>query len=328
MKTTAKTSRLFLFGVTLLSTIFLLGLGCTKARDPWPEGKSPRVLASFPPLYCFAANVAGDDAAVLSLLDTTGPHEYQPSVQDVLKLRRADLFFINGLQIDNVFAAKLKGNSGNPNLPIIDLGELIANKISMGEEEHEHEHDDHGHQHGAFDPHVWLGIPEAIRMVEGIRDRLKEKDPAHAANYDRRAAEYIEKLRKLQEEGKAALQDVKKEDRKLIAFHDSLRYFARSFDLEIAGVIQVRAGIEPDMKTVSGLVELCKNQKVRVLAIEPQYPAATADALLKRIHQEGVAGAKTVEIDTLETAPANFGPDYYEKKMRENIDHLVKALKQ
>src|SRR2546425_12883263 len=53
-------------------------------------------------------------------------------------------------------------------------------------------------------------------------------------------------LRKLHDEGKAALANVKKEDRKLIAFHDSLRYFARSFDLDIVGVMEMRPGIAPD----------------------------------------------------------------------------------
>src|SRR5439155_6981464 len=85
--------------------VALSATGCGQpANKIWPEGKSPRVLVSFAPLYSFVANVAGDDAAVLTLLTTTGPHEYQPTSQDTLKLRQADLFFINGLDLDESFA--------------------------------------------------------------------------------------------------------------------------------------------------------------------------------------------------------------------------------
>src|SRR4051812_44016865 len=58
--------------------------------DPWAgvPGGEPRVLTSFPPLYCFAKNVAGDEVAVLNLLTTTGPHDHQPDHSDAVAMRR------------------------------------------------------------------------------------------------------------------------------------------------------------------------------------------------------------------------------------------------
>src|SRR3974390_1375524 len=75
---------------------------CGSPRSPWETvpGGSKHVLVSFPPLYCFAKNVAGDHAKVLSLLTTVGPHDYPPSASDALKVRKADLFLINGLELD------------------------------------------------------------------------------------------------------------------------------------------------------------------------------------------------------------------------------------
>src|SRR5947209_14116122 len=94
---------------TLIAVIPLSMLaGCTKYPDPW-EGKSgpPRVLVSFPPLYCFVKNVAGPHVGLISLCTTTGPHHYQYNVQDLLYLRHADLFFANGLTLDEQFTNKL-----------------------------------------------------------------------------------------------------------------------------------------------------------------------------------------------------------------------------
>ena len=43
--------------------------GCSKATDPWKDvpGGPTKVLVTIPPLYCFAKNVAGEDAAAASL---------------------------------------------------------------------------------------------------------------------------------------------------------------------------------------------------------------------------------------------------------------------
>src|SRR5436190_13303169 len=85
--------------------------GCSGPADPWPEKPGPRVLTSFAPLYCFAVNVAGEDASVLCAATDTGPHHFDPSPQQALALRRADLFFINGLDLDNEIANKMVKSS-------------------------------------------------------------------------------------------------------------------------------------------------------------------------------------------------------------------------
>ena len=54
--------------------------------------KRLKVLTSFLPVYCFAANVAGDRAEVENLLPANvDPHEYQFSRRDIAKISRADL---------------------------------------------------------------------------------------------------------------------------------------------------------------------------------------------------------------------------------------------
>ena len=70
-------------------------------RRSLAEGSSgPKVVVSFAPLYCFAVNVAGDDAVVQSIMTTSGPHQFNPTDKDARLLQRADLFFINGLGLE------------------------------------------------------------------------------------------------------------------------------------------------------------------------------------------------------------------------------------
>ncbi len=299
--------------------------GCTKVADPWPEKPGPKVLVSFAPIYCFALNVAGDDANVLCVMAETGPHEFDPSPRDAAAVNRADLFLINGLGLDDEIAKKMTGSANRNGLKIVKLASAIPKSdLIEGICEHDHaDQDDADHQH--FDPHVWMGIPQAIMMVNKIRDELKEIDPAHADGYERRAAAYVDKLKELQEEGREMMKS--KKNRSVLSFHDSLRYFARSFDLEIVDSIESAPGSEPDARTLSELVKKCQEKNVRAIAVEPQYDSNTsAKTILRELKAKGM-DVSFVTIDPMETAlGADRNAELYEKKMRENLHRLAEKL--
>lgn len=308
----------------------LLG-GCGSSENGWPDKPGPKVAVSFPPLYSFALNVAGDEAAVRTIMTSHGPHHFDPKPSDHRLLHGADAFFINGLTLDEQTAKLMKNGSGNRDLRIINLGEKInQDDLEEGCDCHHEGEDGHTHTHAhSTDPHVWLALEMAELQVNGIRDGLKELAPDRAAGYDRRAAEYAAKLRALRDEGKAMFKD--KKDRRFVTFHGSLAYFARSFDLDIAEVIQKTPGKEPTGKELQHIVDVCLEYKppVRVIAVEPQYTSqAAAKRILDELRQKGVADAELVEIDPLETAnEADLSAGWYEAKMRANIAALAKALK-
>jgi ABC-type Zn uptake system ZnuABC Zn-binding protein ZnuA len=330
---------------TILAAAVLLPLSCGGSQDPWQGLPGPpRVVATFPPLACFVQNVGGDHVGVLSLCTAQGPHEFDPSTEDKLKLKRADLFVINGLGLDDRFADSMAQSSDNPKLRgkdapgVINLGErlLQAKLVDRMEAHEEHEegkkeeHDHGHHHHGDNDPHVWLGIPQAKVMIEVIRDELKKADPVHSSDYDRRAADYIAKLDKLHEDGKAALKD--KKNRKIVSSHDSLHYFAKSFDLEVADVIELQPGSDLTQATLADLVKNCKEEGVRVIATEPQYHdkgQKQAQDLVTELKRKGVPEVEIITVDPLETLTEGEKLDagWYERRTRANLDELKKALK-
>ncbi len=306
----------------------VLRLGCTTVEDPWPkesEGK-PRVLASFPPLYCFAMNVGGDDVSAKTLLTTLGPHDYPYDSKDLMPLKRANLFLVNGLGLDEGFGGKLVKNADNPRLKMVQLGD-----VAIPKEERLQLNVRHGnHTHEGDDPHVWLGIPEAIKMVERIAQEFRAIDPSHGADYDRRAKEYVEKLRKLQEDGRAALPG-KPEERKIVTTHDAFQYFARTFDVKIVSFIQPRAGQGMNPGDLETLVRQCRDEGVRVITTEPQFPKRDAETLLGEVKNKlgDRPAPHLAELDPLETAnPKDLDAGWYERKMRQNLDNLSTAFRQ
>ncbi|HTU18283.1 MAG TPA: metal ABC transporter substrate-binding protein [Gemmataceae bacterium] len=315
--------------------------GCARSTPVWNNhpGGPPRVVVTIPALDNFVRNVGGKHVAVVCLCTTQGPHHYQYDAEDAMLLRQADLFFAIGLTLDEKFADPIQIESHNAHLQYVKLGERLPKKLLLANrEEHEHEHGKeeeghehgHDHEHGANDPHVWLGIEQAKAMVEIIRDELKKADPKHEADYDKNAKSYLKQLDKLLAYGKKQLEG--KKDRKIIAFHESLGYFAKSFDLNIVDVIEVAPGSEAAGPHLTKLADKCKKENVRVIAVEPQYPQESSAKVLKEHNKD----LELVVVDPLETADKNDlakdgkelqNQDWYDKKMKQNLDNLAKALR-
>lgn len=314
--------------LAILAFVSVMFSGCGK-DDSWPADRSgPKVVVSFSPLYCFAVNVAGPDAVVKPVMTSAGPHHFNPTDADARLLRKADVMFINGLGLDTSLATTLRKGSGNKNLRIVELAAKIPSGEWIDAQPHEHGPGEHNHHHdSSFDPHVWLSPDRAVEMVVGLRDTLKEIDPSHADGYDQRTAAYLEKLKKLKADGVEMLKG--KKDRKLITFHESLAYFAKTFDLEIVGVVQKNPGVEPTEQDIVRLIQLCKEKGVRLIAVEPQYSTNTsAKTLRDRLSREGIPDVELVEIDPLETVAADeLTDDWYERKMRANLEVLAQKMK-
>ncbi|MCX7699329.1 MAG: zinc ABC transporter substrate-binding protein [Gemmataceae bacterium] len=316
---------------SLAAAVAIALVGCGRVADPWSDATGPRVVTSFVPLYCFAKNVAGPDAQVLCVMGDTGPHHFDPGPHHAVAIRRADVFVINGLGLDNSIARKLIRSSRNRDVKLVEAAANIpTSQLREGGctcgHEHGDEHAQHDPSHVHYDPHVWLGIPEAILMVQAIRDALISVDPEHRSGYESRAAAYVERLQRLADEGRALLQG--KSDRKLLTFHDSLFYFARTFELEVVDSIEATPGQEPDSQKLKEIIQTSKSKGVRVIAVEPQYSSDTsARVILKALRNEGI-DAEFVVVDTLETArPDELNESYYEDRMRQNLQNLAKKLK-
>jgi zinc transport system substrate-binding protein len=309
--------------VGLLGVMFLPG--CGAMPDPWEGQPEPHVLVSFPPLYSFTKKVTGDQAGVLCLCKTVGPHGYRYQDTDTFALRRADLFLVNGLGLDDHFTDRMNQSSKNNHLHYVKLGDTLPDGLRKKGEAHEHE--DGTVHHGEHDPHVWLGIPQAVFMVDQIRQELTRVAPQKGDTYRKNADEYTAALKKLHEEGKEKLKGLKEVP--VVTFHESLAYFADSFGLKVVGSLRPVAMAEASPRDLEKIVEKCKNHDQVIVTWEPQYPRSTAEHLTDALKKVGVKDVFLVSIDPLETCAqeSDLTPDWYVKKMWENIDNLAKCVK-
>jgi ABC-type Zn uptake system ZnuABC Zn-binding protein ZnuA len=301
--------------------------------DARPEQK--KVLVTFPPLYSIAHAVAGDDAYVLCMLTTQGPHGYQGAPTDLFMVNKADLLVYNGLSLDDDFVDKMLRNQANPSLRRLNVGETLeethADLLLKGDGKEHVLPDGRKHKHGEMDPHIWLGPDQAIEMTHIIAAKLAAIDPDKKSKYAERAKKFADEIKdKVQAYGHARFKD--KSNKKIITMHEAFGYFAKAFQIEIVAAIQKNPGLDPDLASKAQLIKLCRDPNgPRVIAVEPQYSHNQAEALKADLARDKV-NVEIISLDPLETADrqdGKFNPDpgYYIKKMRENIDTLAGALK-
>ncbi len=316
--------------VLLAGAALLLGLaGCSRAPDPWENVQgAPRVVVTIAPVYSFVKGVAGDRAAVICLCKDRGPHHFQYDVREAVVLQKADVFFAVGLTLDDSFADKMAKQSARPELRYVRLGKSVEALIPL---EGKVKHGDHYHE--GNDPHVWMGIEESIDMVKAVQDTLVKADGENGAEYVKNADTYVKRLEQLKAEGRERV--ARGKHKRIIAHHDSLKYFARCYRVEVAGVIEQDAGSEPTGRHLAHLVELCKKAReegrpITAIAVEPQYPKNTsAKTLQMEVESKGWGPLPLIEIDPLETTSGDelesLGAKWYETKMRQNLNVLAKG---
>lgn len=284
----------------LMSTVIIVSAvpGCK--TTPSKRSGRLRVTTTFIIMYIFTKNVAGDAADVTNLVPPgLGVHEYQFKPSDVKKISDADIVVKNGLGAEKWLDPLIK-NAGNSELTVIDTSKGVTPiRIS-----------------GGVDSHVWLDPIIAIRQVENIRDGLIKKDPKNKNIYERNASAYIKKIKRLDADIRDSVSGFKRKD--FVSFHFAFIYFSKRYGLEQIAVIEPTPGKEPSPKSLAEISRIITDRKIKAIFKEPQYSSKVVDALARDLE------IKVLVLDPIETG--ELKEDYWERKMRENVEHLKEAL--
>jgi len=301
MRSTSKILSLLL----LVLSVALVGCGGTDKSAEKKTAEPFRIVTSFYPMYVATINIT-DGVDGVEVYNMTKPqtgclHDYQLMTEDMKTLEKADAFVINGAGMEDFMD---KVTEQQKKLKVIDASrgiELI--------------HDEEGDN-----PHVWLSVTDAITQVRNIADQLKEADPVHAAQYEKNAAAYIEKLTSLKSEMHAALDNVPHKD--IVTFHEAFPYFAQEFKLNIIGVVEREPGTEPTPTELQETIEQVNALPSKVLFTEPQYSPAAAETIARE------TGAKIYTLDPVVTGEATpAAKNAYIDTMKKNMKTLQEALK-
>jgi zinc transport system substrate-binding protein len=300
-----------------LSTLVLVGFslgGCGGTPAPSTvlktglDASKIKVAASIAPLADLAQQVGGEHVTVTTLVPpAASPHTYEPTPAQVKDVAEANVLALIGLGFE-FWAEDIVESAANPDLIVVYTSE----GIEVVHDEHEHEHK--GHEVG--NPHIWLDPRNAMVQVRHLRDALIKTDPAHQAEYEANAEDYLAQLEALDEEITA--QVATWSHREFIAFHPSWAYFIQRYGLVEAAVVERTPGREPSPAELAEIIETARRIGARAIFAEPQFSPKAAETIAAE------SGAQMLFLNPL---GGSDGPTSYLEMMRYNVAQMEKALK-
>lgn len=290
-----------------LASLVLVAAGCSVSEDEADAAAGPRVVASTAVIAEFAARVAGDEAVVVALIPAGADlHSYEPPPDVARRVARADLVLVNGCNLEEGLLDLIFANRRDDAVIVVVSVGGDRDFVSVEEAAYEQ-----------CDPHMWLDAGESMRYVRNIRGALAAIDPEHADAYSARADAYVEDLRALDEEVRAAIDAIAASDRRLVVLHDAFGFFARAYGLELAAALLPASPTQqPSAATLADVIELVRAEGVPAVYAEPQLNRQLIDAVATE------TGARVLPL----YATFADGIESYEELMLANARSLVDGL--
>jgi ABC-type Zn uptake system ZnuABC Zn-binding protein ZnuA len=269
---------------------------------PTPEMEADEpvltAIAKLAPLADLVRQVGGERVEVVSFVpEGADSHTFQPRPGDVRRLAQADVFFANGLDLNDAVIRLAEANLPD-GVPLVRIAEEIADPDEIvydhvhgdGDDDHGHTHgddDDHGHTHGDTDepdgagpnPHLWMSVDFAIRYVAVISDTLADVDPEGADFYRDRAEAYTRELEEVDARIAEAVATIPEENRRLVTYHDSWSYFGPRYGLEIVAAIQPADFSEPSAAEIRRIIDQIRELDIPAVFGSEVFPSGVLEVI-------------------------------------------------
>ena len=240
----------------------LLGVGVIGcSSDKFEDNSKLSVVASLFPQYDFAKVIGGEKVEVTLLLPPgVESHSYEPTPGDIFKINKSDVFIYTGEYMEPWAHRVIEGNKGNS--VVIDASKGINLEPSHEEEAPEINGDHEAH---SFDPHIWLDLTLAAKMVDNIADGFVEKDPANESYYRANVEAYKIKLAELDQAFKTAVEEGNK-DTLVFWGRFAYQYFLEHYGLKYETAYDSCSSEgEPSVKKISEIIKFIQDNKINVI---------------------------------------------------------------
>jgi zinc/manganese transport system substrate-binding protein len=179
--------------------------------------------------------------------------EAKPSL--IAKVRRADLVVCTGADLEIGWLPQLIRQAGNPKVASGAGYFLAADQITTLDKPTSLDRSE-GDIHPQGNPHFQLDPYRIEAIAKALAARLGQLDAAHAADYDRRLADFTTRWEAAIKGWEAKAAPLK--GRKVVVHHLSWVYLEKWLGLEQVGALEPKPGVPPTSAHLAGLVELTK----------------------------------------------------------------------
>jgi zinc/manganese transport system substrate-binding protein len=246
---------------------------------PAAQAKKLNVITATTDLTALAQEVGGDKIDVESIAKGyQDPHFVEAKPSFLLKLRRADLLIVVGLDLEIGWLPPLITQSGNAKVQVGGAGYLDASQFAdILDKPSGQVTRAMGDVHPLGNPHYWLDPANGRRIAKGIADKFAQMDPGDRAYFDQRFADFDKRLTDAEKRWDAEMAPYK--GRKVVTYHKSWPNFAKHFGLDVVGYVEPRPGIPPSPSHTLELIGQMKRENVKIVMVEPYFDLKTPNSI-------------------------------------------------
>jgi len=284
-----------------------------------PAADKLRGVTATEDLASITREVGGDRVEVTSIgKGYQDPHFIEPKPSFLLLLLKADLLEVVGLELEIGWLPPLLDQSRNNNIRPGQKGYLdVSQGVEILDRPSGAINRSMGDVHPLGNPHYWLDPANAVRMAIEIEAKLAELRPGDATYFAQRLQTFKVRMNDANKRWLALMAPYR--GAKIVTYHPSWPNFAHHFGLQIAGTVEPKPGIPPSPSHTLEIINLIKDQKIKVILMEPYFDRKTPDFIAER------TGSKVVVM--YPSVGGKPGLDDYFKLFDYDLTELTKALR-
>ena len=237
------------------------------------------VVTSTEDLASIAAEIGGDRITVEAIAKGyQDPHFVEPKPSFLLKLQKADLLAVVGLQLEIGWLPPLITQSRNSkiqegNAGYLDLSqfcqvlEIPTTQVTRAM----------GDVHPLGNPHYWLNPENGRRIAKAFENKFSEIRPADKAYFAERDADFGKRLTEAQKRWDAQMAPYR--GRKVITYHRSWPNFCERFGLVVVDYVEPKPGIPPTPVHTLEVINAMKRENIKLILVEPYFDLRTPNSI-------------------------------------------------
>ncbi len=294
-----------------------------------------KVVATVFPQYDWAREIAkGSENIDLSLLLDNGVdmHSFQPTVDDLVKIKEADVLLYIGGESDDWIREAIADKT-NENMIEVNLLEALGNDAKIEEsvngEEHNHhkEEESEGHNEEEYDEHIWMSIKNAEKLSDVICDSLSKADSANKELYKSNEESFVKKLRSCDNEYESLVENSKNHT---LVFADRFpfRYLFDDYNLEYYSAFNgCAAETEASFATMTRLINYINDENLSSVMVTESSDKKMAKTI---VANTSTKDQKIYTLDSMQSvnSMAIENGTTYLSIIESNLKVLEKALNQ
>lgn len=305
-----------------MSFLFFFTAGLTLSQPAFARADKLKVVVTSSAYESIAKYIGGDKIEVHHIIEgNQDPHVVRPKPSLAVLLREADLYVGTGMDLE-MWSPALVNMSGNPHIRSGQKGyvsastglNIIETPITISRAE--------GDVHIYGNPHIHTSPLNGKTIAENICVGLKKNAPQHAEYFDQNLKKFkdevdrrtfgedlvkllggkvltqlaqsgrlISFLEKKQYKGGALIDRLggwMKEakglrNRKIVAYHKNISYFAELFGIEIVDYMEPKPGIPPTPGHISQVMEKMRNQQIKVMWAENYFDVGRVNKVAQKV---------------------------------------------